>query len=234
MSGSPPKGSGKEFEKLEGILGYSFVNRSLIEQALTHSSWEGGAGQRHNETLEFLGDAVLDLIIAELLMKRHADWSEGRLSRVRASLVNGRVLADLAREMDLQLWVILGRGEEKDGGREKPGILANVYESVLGALFLDGGYDKVRDVVAAHFDRRLGEAVSAGTDFKTELQELTQRQPGRLPVYQVSGVEGPDHARNYRVVVRIDGKEMGSGSGRSRKEAEQGAAREALDRLRSR
>jgi len=187
------------------------------------------------EQLEFLGDAVLGLVVSDLLVAARPDATEGELTRCRAALVNTKALAAKAQQLGLDRLVVLGKGEEKGGGRDKPRILAAVLEAVLGAVFLDGGYGPAKELVV----RIYGQDPSRGLtlkeqDPKTSLQELTQRLFRCLPEYEVVGVEGPEHARDFRVQVSIQGTVWGRGSGRSKRRAAEAAAREALERLSAR
>jgi ribonuclease-3 len=208
-------------------LGYRFEAPAMLGVAVTHRSV--GGERDNNETLEFLGDAVLALAVADLLMQRHPAAREGMLSKLRAGLVNAGTLATKARALELNTWLELGKGEEKTGGREKESILAAAYEAVLGAIFVDGGYEAVRDVVAREFADDLETGAEAGAgDYKTRLQELTQRRFRLSPVYQVTDEQGPDHAKRFAVELSIDGRVVGRGTGASKKAAEQAAAMEAL------
>jgi ribonuclease-3 len=225
--------STREVSELERAFGHRFKDRTLLERALTHSSLGAESGTVDNETLEFLGDAVLDLAISELLMRGHPGKREGDLSRMRASLVNTSVLAERARTIELPSWLRLGKGEEKSGGRSKERILASAYEALLGAAFLDAGYETARECVARHFQAALANAPAAAVDYKTELQELTQLRFRSAPAYRVLAVSGPDHARRYEVEVLVDDKVRAAGNGTSRKSAEQMAARLALAQLAS-
>lgn len=223
--------SPRDIGELERTVGYRFKDRALLERALTHSSLGAESSAPDNETLEFLGDAVLDLAVSELLMVGHPDRREGDLSRMRASLVNTPTLAERAREIGLAAWLRLGKGEERSGGRTKERILASAYEALLGATFLDAGYQIARDCVARHFEAALANAPTGTVDYKTELQELTQLRFRSAPAYRVLAVSGPDHARRYEVEVSVDDKIRAAGSGTSRKSAEQMAARLALAQL---
>lgn len=210
-------------------LPHAFRDPELLRQALTHAST---ASEADNERLEFLGDAVLDLAIAELLMQRNPAAREGVLSKLRAGLVNASVLATKARGIELNGSLRLGKGEEKSGGRDKESILAAAYEAVIGAIFLDGGYDAVRAVVEREFAEDLsGEGVAGAGDYKTRLQELTQRRFRVSPVYRLVAEEGPDHAKQFVTELSIQGRVFGCGTGPSKKAAEQAAAMEALPRL---
>ncbi|MBC8292286.1 MAG: ribonuclease III [Proteobacteria bacterium] len=226
--------TGPEKDSLDGLesrIGYQFTDRELLAEAITHPSRAGETDARSNQRLEFLGDAVLDLLLAQELLLQHPSWDEGRLSRSRASLVSGRALASLAAELSLGDWVRLGRGERTADGSISPSILADAYEALLGAVFLDGGYDAARLAVAAHFAGRLLEVTTSDRDCKTALQELTQKKYSELPTYETTRVSGPDHARVYEVEVFVQARSMANGSGRSRRDAEQEAAEHALERL---
>jgi ribonuclease-3 len=226
--------TGPEKDTLDGLesrISYQFTDRELLTEAVTHPSRAGETNASSNQRLEFLGDAVLDLLLAQELLLQHPSWDEGRLSRSRASLVSGRALASLAAELSLGDWVRLGRGESTADGSIAPSILANAYEALMGAVFLDGGYDAARQVVAAHFAGRLDEVTSSDRDSKTALQELTQKKYAELPTYETIKVSGPDHARVYEVEVFVQARSMANGSGRSRRAAEQEAAEQALERL---
>jgi ribonuclease-3 len=226
--------TGPEKDTLDGLesrISYQFTDRELLAEAVTHPSRAGETNASSNQRLEFLGDAVLDLMLAQELLLQHPSWDEGRLSRSRASLVSGRALASLAAELSLGDWVRLGRSESTADGSIALSILANAYEALMGAVFLDGGYDAARQVVAAHFAGRLDEVTSSDRDSKTALQELTQKNYAELPTYETIKVSGPDHARVYEVEVFVQARSMANGSGRSRRAAEQEAAEHALERL---
>ena len=219
---------------LEARLGHEFRDRELLERALTHSSLphEMGGSVRSNELLEFLGDAVLDLAISHALFQRFPDSDEGTLSKLRASLVNKNSLASIASSLGLAKELRLGKSEESTGGRSKPSILADVYEAVVAAVYLDAGMDKAQAMVLAHFGTILEDvdARAAGSvDYKTRLQEICQARFQTVPDYRLAAVTGPDHARRFEAEVWIDGRAMGRGSGRSKKEAHQQAAKAALE-----
>jgi ribonuclease-3 len=215
------------------VLGHRFAEKALLRLALTHRSRvneEGGRGVG-NERLEFLGDAVLDLAISELLMERSPDADEGRLSRARAELVNTRALARHAQHLGLDRSVRLGRGEARSAGRRKASILANVFEAVLAALYLDGGLEPVRALVEREFGALLDDPALFEADPKTRLQELLQAAGRPIPVYATTRTEGPDHAREFHVEVRVEDEVVGRGVGGSKREAEQQAASQALEHL---
>jgi ribonuclease-3 len=214
---------------LQGRIGYQFSDVSNLLAALTHSSAADVAHPRRSERLEFLGDAVLGLALADLLMQQYPDQNEGKLSKFRAALVSTTSFAAKARELHIDRDLLLGKGEEKTGGREKPSILAALYEAVMGAIFLDGGYAQVRDVAARHFSQAIAEVECvASMDPKTELQELFQQLHRTTPVYRTVAEAGPDHARRFVVDVLLGEQVLARGEGASKRSAEQNAARQAL------
>jgi ribonuclease-3 len=215
--------------KLERVLGYSFAREDLLETALTHPSAAVGSDV-HYERLEFLGDAVLDLAIADLLMRKFPTAKEGPLSKQRASIVNARTLALKAQAIELNEMMRLGKGEEKSGGREKTSILAAVFEAVIGAIYTDGGLTPAQQVVERLFDGDIG-GPAAERDYKTELQEIAYRHFRTQPVYELIATGGPDHARRFTTRIRIAGRDLGVAEGGSKKQSEQAAARLALDRI---
>jgi ribonuclease III len=225
-----------DLHDLEEALGVTFRDRALLELALTHRShaFEAG-GLPTNERLEFLGDAVLGLVVTDRIYRAFPDSAEGRLAKIRAAAVNTRSLAEVARELQIGAQVRLGRGEEQSGGRDKDSILADTMEAVLGAVYIDRGMDTAFALVRRLFDQLLEDIAvrRESLDYKTSLQELTAAELSTLPVYELSE-EGPDHQKRFSAVVVIDGQEMGEGEGRSKKEAEQAAARVAFARLRDR
>jgi ribonuclease III len=215
--------------ELERTLGYGFLRPDLLLIALTHPS-AVAAGEPHYERLEFLGDAVLDLAIADLLMRRLPEAKEGTLSKERASIVNGRTLALKALEVGLSDKLRLGKGEEKNGGRDKTSILAASFEAVIGAIYTDGGLQAAQRVVEALFVTEIG-GPSAERDYKTELQEISYRRFRTQPIYELMAARGPDHAKRFTTRIRIAGRELGIGEGASKKQSEQAAARAALDQI---
>jgi len=215
--------------ELQSGLGYSFRRAELLATALTHPSAAIGA-DAHYERLEFLGDAVLDLAIADLLMRRFPDAKEGALSKERASIVNGRTLALKAAEIGLGGMLRLGKGEEKSGGRDKTSILAAAFEAVIGAIYTDGGLVPAQRVVEQLFVSDIG-GPSTERDYKTELQEIAYRRFRAQPVYELVAARGPDHAKRFTTKIRIAGRELGAGEGGSKKQSEQAAARAALSRI---
>lgn len=221
-------------DSIEKRLGHVFRDPDLLALALVHRSVHGFAG-RNNEKLEFLGDAVLDLAISDLLMERLPAADEGMLSKWRAALVNARVLAAKAAALSLGAELRLGRGEEKSGGRRKASILAAAFEAVIGAVYLDGGFDAARALVAHQFREDLVRAAGQSPiDDKSRLQEITQRLFHETPTYRLARESGPDHDRAFVVEIFIAGRLSGRGEGKSKKEAEQRAALEALAEIEKR
>jgi ribonuclease III len=215
--------------KLERVLDYAFARPELLETALTHPSAAVGS-DAHYERLEFLGDAVLDLAIADLLMRKFPRAKEGPLSKQRASIVNARTLALKAQAIELNEMMRLGKGEEKSGGREKTSILAAVFEAVIGAIYTDGGLAPAQQVVERLFENDIG-GPAAERDYKTELQEVAYRHFRTQPVYELIATDGPDHAKRFTTRIRIAGRDLGVAEGGSKKQSEQAAARLALDRI---
>ena len=214
---------------LERRIGYQFRDPQKLVGALTHSSAIDASLPRVAERLEFLGDAVLGLVFSDLLIERYPERNEGQLSKLRAALVSTTSFAAKARELQLDQGLTLGKGEEKTGGRQKASILAAVYESVMGAIFLESGYETVRGIVTRHFGRALEQVAQLDTtDAKTELQELCQQLCRTAPVYRVVDEAGPDHARRFVVEVVLGDTVLACGEGGSKRSAEQEAARHAL------
>jgi len=221
--------------ELEARLGHSFRNAALCETALTHTSWVNEAGQPErsdNERLEFLGDAVLDLVVSDLLMRRFPDRREGDLSRARAALVSEPGLAQVAVALELGRFILLGKGEERTGGRGRPSILANALEALMGAIYVDAGFDAAAAVASRLFESRIEEVDQhARLDYKSRLQERAQAVWQTAPVYEVVAEEGPDHDKRFEVALSLAGRPYGRAIGRSKKEAEQGAAAAALEAI---
>lgn len=226
----------KNIEILEKNLGYSFKNKDLLLEALTHKSFfheNPNKAKFFNERLEFLGDAVLGCVIASYLFNYPSKFPESIMSKIKSFVVRGAILYEIATKLDLGTFIRLGRGEEETGGRQKRSILANAMEAIFGAVFIDGGYEKARKVILSHFQERLDAVITSGQyhDYKTELQEITQTLYGVLPEYKIVSQTGEEHKKVFTVEVFVDGRKMGSGSGKSKKEAQMMAAREALNRL---
>jgi ribonuclease-3 len=219
--------------ELEERLGYHFENRALLENALTHSSYANehkADGLESNERLEFLGDSVLGMVTADYLFRTHPDLPEGDLTRTRAALVCEGSLVEVARALELGRYLKLGKGEDVGGGRERPSIQADAVEAVLAAVYLDGGIGSARKIIRK-FILDSEEEKSASRDYKTALQELVQRESGQVLGYRLIGAEGPDHAKIFSVEVDLNGAAIGQGKGRSKKEAEQNAAKAGMDKL---
>ena len=219
---------------LEEKLGYEFRDPALLENALTHSSCanESRGRRQSNERLEFLGDSILGMVVADHLYRNHPDLPEGELTRTRAALVCEGSLVEVAQCLELGAYLKLGKGEEAGGGRERPSIIADAVEAVLAAVYLDGGIGSARKLIQKFILDREAEK-SASRDYKTALQELVQRESGQVLGYQLIGAEGPDHAKIFSVEVDLNGIPIGQGRGRSKKEAEQNAARAAIEKLRA-
>jgi ribonuclease-3 len=217
---------------LEQNLGYWFRDASLCEAALTHKSWMNEteeSGRTDNERLEFLGDAVLALVTSDLLMRRFPDQPEGELSKARAAIVNESGLAQVAESLSLGQWIFLGRGEEQAGGRQKRSLLANTFEALVGAVYLDGGFEAAFQVADRLFSPLIADVPTAASkDFKSRLQELAQARLQLAPTYTVLSEQGPDHAKTFEIAILIGDKEYGRAFGRSKKEAQQNAAQQAL------
>jgi ribonuclease III len=215
-------------------IAYQFSNTELLERALTHKSYANeNRVPYHNERMEFLGDAVLNLVVSEYLMKTCPDSTEGDLSRLRAAVVSEPALAAIAREIGLGRYILLGRGEEQTGGRDKGSLLANCLEALIASIYLDTGKDSADAFVIRFFENIIQKTcTSRGTlDHKTKLQELCQERLRQLPEYKVVSASGPDHQKQFEVEVWIKGQVSGRGIGRNKKEAEQRAAKEAIARL---
>ena len=213
-------------KQLEKNIGYHFRDKNLLKAAVTHSSFanENRGGLAYNERLEFLGDAVLQLITSEKLFKENPDMPEGRMSKQRAALVCEDALAGYSHEIQLGDFMLLGKGEEATGGRNRPSILADAFEALIGAIFLDGGMDNAKRFVRRFLDA----AHTSLKDYKTLLQEIIQKNPGERLSYVVIGESGPDHDKVFNVEVHLNSNVIGKGTGKSKKQAEQAAAKEAL------
>jgi ribonuclease-3 len=230
---SPPPGAAAPPERLDRALGVDFHDAALREASLTHRSFAFENGLLiTNERLEFLGDSVLGLIVTDLAYRSYPDLPEGSLAKLRAAVVNMTSLADVARALGVGDVVLLGKGEELSGGRDKSSILADALEAIFGAVYLDRGLDVARELIERLFRPRI-EAYVRGEgdrDFKTLLQELSSQELHAMPEYRIEE-QGPDHEKVFTAVVFLAGEHMGRGSGRSKKEAEQQAAREAYTQI---
>jgi ribonuclease III len=220
-----------ELEGLQKELGYSFKDRSLLVRALTHVSYDRKKTGSNNEVLEFLGDAVLDLAISDLLIQRFPEKTEGDLSRMRAGLVNSAALAEKANTLALGPLLLLGKGEERSAGRKKASILAGAFEALLGGIYQDGGYDPARRIVEHYFAADILEKTLGQHDYKTRLQEISQLLFRVPPVYRLLSESGPDHEKRFVTEISVAGKVLGTGEGKSKKLSEQEAARSALTEL---
>ncbi len=233
----PPTRIRDEFEALQDAAGYRFRDRGILEHALTHRSRANEdvtGGVTDNESLEFLGDAVLGFVIAELLFVRFPDRDEGQMSKMKAALVSTPALARQASRLGLGEHLLLGRGEEKTGGRRKRALLADGYEALIAAVYLDGGMDAARAFILREFEPLLEDvagAVTIGDDHKSALQEMLQGRGEPLPEYVVTAEEGPAHRRLFTVEVRVRGEVLAEAEGRTKKDAEREAARRALEGL---
>lgn len=217
----------------EEKLGYSFQNKELLKNALTHSSYANEhrrEGLTSNERLEFLGDAILGLVVAEHLYRTHPDKPEGELTKLRAELVCETSLAEVASRLELGKVLLLGHGESHGGGSHRPSMLADAVEAVLAASYLDGGMEIPKGIITRFI---LGKEpmVSGNQDYKTRFQELVQRNRDQVISYALIGETGPDHHKSFTVEVSLNGKAVGQGSGSSKKRAEQDAARTAIEKL---
>jgi ribonuclease III len=230
----PVEHAGIDVDSLEAMLGVTFVDRSLLLRSLAHRSWcaENGV-EESNERLEFLCDSVLGLVVTHYVFEHFPHLPEGQLSEVRAGVVNARVLAEIAQELNLGDYLLLGKGEDAAGGRTKQSILADAFEAVIAAVHLEAGFETARELVLKCLRDRIAEAAAGpgGRDYKTRLQELTAARTLGRPRYLVRD-DGPDHAKHFYATVVVADHQYGEGEGRSKKEAEQAAAWVAWTRLR--
>jgi ribonuclease-3 len=229
-----------EFDALQQAIGYRFRDRGLLEHAMTHTSRANedvSGGVHDNESMEFLGDAVIGFVIADVLFREFPEFDEGQKSKTKASLVSTATLARQAERLTLGEHLLLGRGEEKTGGRRKQALLADGYEALIAAIYLDGGIEHARAFITREFGGLLAEVrqhgVAGPQDYKSALQELLQGRELPLPEYRLVGTLGPDHRKLFQVEVVVNGESLAESTGPSKKEAEQDAARAALDKLRT-
>jgi len=231
---------GSELEPLERRMGYRFKDRGMLEHALTHRSRvheDASGGVFDNESMEFLGDSVLGFVVAALLFREFPQHNEGQKSKLKASLVSSASLARLGERLDLGSFLILGRGEEKTGGRRKHAIIADCYEALIAAIYLDGGIEPAQKFIESQFAELVGEARRSGgaasftEDWKSALQEYLQSHGRGLPAYRLAAEVGPDHRKSFVVEVVVEGEAVANAEGRSKKEAAQAAARAALEKL---
>ena len=221
-------------DMLQKAIGYQFGDITLLNAALTHSSFANESKKNRNssnERLEFLGDSVLGMTVAQLIYTTKSDMTEGQMSKLRAELVCERNLAELAQKIDLGSCLILGKGEEKSGGRQRPSILADAFEAVIAAIYLDGGIQPVFNFISSFLDLSESSIAPRNSDYKTALQEIIQEKSGQSFSYVIVGESGPDHMKLFEVEVRLNGKPIGAGEGKTKKEAEQQAAKSALESL---
>lgn len=219
-------------ENFEVKIGYRFKNRSYLENALTHSSYANEHRVKNNERLEFLGDSVLSLIVSENLFSRFSDDNEGDLSKIRASLVCEKGLFELAKKIELQNYIKLGCGEEASGGRNRASVVSDAFEALLAAIFLDSDFKTAKNWLLSLMKEELETAdKKPSDDYKTVIQEITQKGGKGKVTYRLTGESGPDHNKKFYVDVMVDGKKVADGVGSSKKDAEQAAAKNAIDLL---
>ncbi len=230
-----PEARMNELVSLQDRTKYKFSDLKLLNKALTHKSYanEKSENLKHNERMEFLGDSVLDILVSEYLVREFSDFAEGTLSKIRAAVVNETCLANLAQKIDLGSYLLLGKGEDLSGGRQKPSILADAFEALAGAVFRDGGLDAASKIFLPLLVEEVEKTAKSWSfrDFKSDLQEYTQNKLSCIPSYRVVREIGPDHAKEFEVVVVIKNEEKGKGLGRSKKEAEQAAAKIAIGKF---
>ena len=216
---------------LQKTLGYEYKDIKLLERALTHSSYanEKGPGHRCNERLEFLGDSVLGFITAEYFFTHFKDMPEGELTKLRAATVCEKSLYEFAKEIDLGAYLLLGKGELHSGGRERTSILADAFEAVIASMYLDGGMDAAKTFVLKFVQKAIENRQVSFKDYKTALQEVIQKNPEETLKYVLINETGPDHKKTFEVEVHLNSNIIGRGTGRTKKHAEQEAAREALE-----
>jgi ribonuclease III len=227
----------QRFLDFQKNIQYTFLHPELLREAVTHKSYLNEVRdpeEKDNERLEFLGDSVLDLAVSENLSAAYPASPEGELSKMKSRIVSERALARVSRKLELGRFLILGKGEEMTGGREKPSLLADALEAVIAAIYRDGGFEPARKFILEAFSEEFESLAlgKGGVDYKTELQEYCQREYDTLPRYQVLSESGPDHAKIFEVQINILSEKAGIGTGRSKKEAEQQAAKKALEKLR--
>ena len=216
---------------IEKKLDYNFKDLELLKTALTHSSYANETSVESNERLEFLGDAVLGFVVADVLYKRYPEASEGKLSKMRSSIVSRMNFAHFARELKIDKQLLLGKGEENTGGRERESNLSGTFEAVIGAIFIDGGYRKVYKIITKLLKNCLNGDKEIFKDYKTKLQEVAQRKFKKVPKYKVILEEGPPHNKSFHIEVKLGRKSFGKGIGRNKKQAEQEAAKYGLEEM---
>jgi len=220
-----------QIDKLQKKLNYSFNDKTLLIKSLTHSSFANEGAKKDcasNERLEFLGDSLLGMTVAMLIFNSKPELSEGQMTKLRAELVCERSLAEIALELDIGTYLFLGKGEKNTGGNKRPSILSDAFEAIIAAMYLDGGYEPVERFVSSIFIPRINDPVKSITDYKTMLQEIIQVKPGQTLTYEKTDEQGPDHDKSFTVEVSLNSKTIGTGIGKSKKGAEQEAARAAI------
>lgn len=227
----------KEIENLEKKISYCFKYKENLTLALTHSSFANenkSEGMGNNERLEFLGDSVLNLVISERIYKEHPELKEGEMTKTRANIVCEGSLAKCSSNLDLGAYILLGKGEEMTGGRDRASILSDMFEALIGAIYIDGGIKNARKFINKVMSKIIEESMDENNlkDYKTQLQEIVQRNSGSTISYEIVAEKGPDHDKHFITRVRISGRASGTGEGRSKKESEQNAAKEALKKVR--
>ncbi len=230
--------SSKNIQLLEKKIGYSFKRKALLKEALTHKSFAKEQTEDtdcFNERLEFLGDSVLELVITGYLFKTYPQYSEAELSKIKAYAVREATLAEVALKIGIGSYLLCGKGEESSGGKKKPSLLANAFEALLAAIYLDSGLRKASEIILGYLKPKINYLIKKDLlfDFKTSFQELVQRRFGVLPRYSVSREEGPEHMKTFEVSAFVRNDFYGSGSGKSKKEAEQKAAYNGLKKLKT-
>jgi ribonuclease-3 len=219
---------------LQEEISYEFRDFQLLDLALTHRSYANerpGGTYQDNERLEFLGDSVLTVIISHLIMERFPRCREGEMTRFRATLVNQKSLARISKKLGINRYLLLGRGEALRGGREKRSLISDAYEALIGAIYLDGGFKEAFRVVEKQFGTLLDQGLTDDGDFKTKVQQICQSRYGGPPRYRLSELEGPQHDKTFGAEIFIEGQPYGSGIGKTKKEAQQNAAKKALERI---
>jgi len=224
----------QKLKQLQEKIGYSFNDISLLRKSLTHSSYaneKAKNAEASNERLEFLGDSLLGMIVALIIYNMIPELSEGQMTKLRAELVCEGSLADVAMELDLGSYILLGRGEKNGGGDSRPSILSDAFEALIAAMYLDGGYKPIEHLITRLFISKINNPIGSYKDYKTKLQEVVQEKQGQILIYEIVNQHGPDHKKIFDVIVRLNEKTIGEGSGRSKKLAEQDAARSALNTM---
>jgi len=223
-----------QLNELQKKLNYEFKEPELLIKSLTHSSYANESirsADASNERLEFLGDSLLGMTVALLIYNKKPNLSEGQMTKLRAEIVCERSLAEIAMVLDLGTFLLLGRGEENGGGRGRPSILSDAFEAVIAAIYLDGGYEPIEQLITTILSSRVDNPLPSYNDFKTCLQEIIQCKPGQSLVYELSSEQGPDHSKSFTVDVKLNGKTIGTGTGKSKKNAEQEAAKAAINNI---